>query len=597
MDLEKRPTVEFLNPLEAHLEKTWSDAQEAWRSVDSYYNLTFELWPQEPAMAKRPTYRPSTGRYIVDHAVDTQMAFKPHVTRPPVGDKEKDKQYADDIEGWVRALLAKVSLQETSLPYKTLAKNLLLYGYAVEEGPIANYQDEPKEPKQRKNETERSWRLRQASYKADQKEWVPIRMRTPHPARVLMDPTEKQPKYAIKQVDHFAHHLYELTHRKRRGVVINSYDGDPDSFEKIPTSEFWSKHWHTLRHKGGELMIAERNVWGYVPFNHGFAGFGQEPTEPSEVNPATMAVGLLHYIRDSLKMQAQAIAGRHHALIMATFRQRATRGDSADIANQLATSDILELEPGELWWLDVPDLQQWVFQANTWVDKDIESGTYARISAGQHEPGVSTVGATAILATNAGRKFVAPMAQEEDMIRTAVRNILRLIDVMGKRVTIAGHTIGPEEIQGDYSIEIAFEVIDPVLQLQARELGIREVSAGLKSRETYWSADARLEDATGERDRILKEEVEKDPQVHALIAQFAARELGLDDLVDTIQAQQRQNGNGATPNPEPLIGPDGQPLAQSMGQTNPGQAVRELRQPLTRQVPKPGFPRISEGGL
>ena len=47
---------------------------------------------------------------------------------------------------------------------------------------------------------------------------------------------------------------------------------------------------------------------------------------------------------------------------------------------------------------------------------------------------------------------------------------------------------------------------------------MREVQQGLKSKETYWSADARLEDATGERRRLLEDLIRTDPEVQKILA-------------------------------------------------------------------------------
>ena len=164
-------------------------------------------------------------------------------------------------------------------------------------------------------------------------------------------------------------------------------------------------------------------------------------------------------------------------------------------------------------------------------------------------------------------------------------------------LTVRGHRIKPEYIEKDYSVQVSFDVVDPVIQMQQRELGLREYQLGIKSGETYRSADARIEDESGEQKRLLSEWIRKNPLVHQALALEVAREEGIDDLLQRAMALAREGigqpapqtemeGNGA---PSGLLGPDGQPLSQSMGQTGGApRAVRQLREALTPQVASPG---------
>ena len=70
-------------------------------------------------------------------------------------------------------------------------------------------------------------------------------------------------------------------------------------------------------------------------------------------------------------------------------------------------------------------------------------------------------------------------------------HILRLIDTMKLSLIVEGHEISSAAIEKDYQVKVSFELVDPVIQFQARELGLREVQAGVKSKDTYWSAAAR----------------------------------------------------------------------------------------------------------
>jgi len=165
-------------------------------------------------------------------------------------------------------------------------------------------------------------------------------------------------------------------------------------------------------------------------------------------------------------------------------------------------------------------------------------------------------------------------------------------------LTVRGKPIRPSYIESDYSINISFDLVDPVLQLQQRQLGLQEVAAGLKSMETYWSADAHLEDASGERKRLLMDWVRKNPMIHQAMAMEVAREEGIEALVERAIAAAQGGGGGVGATGMAggmngggggLVGPDGMPLEQSMGATGGAPAAgNQMRQGLTPNTMAPG---------
>jgi len=157
---------------------------------------------------------------------------------------------------------------------------------------------------------------------------------------------------------------------------------------------------------------------------------------------------------------------------------------------------------------------------------------------------------------------------------------------------VRGYEVSSTEIEHDYSVRVSFTLVDPVLQLQQREMGLREVQAGVKSRETYWSADARLEDATGERKRLLEDFVRSDPMVQKVLAQEVAREVGLLELLEKQRAKEEQDMQmGATgPNvlEQSILGGDMAGGGGGMPPAAPGGGPqRDPRQPLTPDVARP----------
>jgi hypothetical protein len=596
---EPKPTVDSIRTHRKHLYDLWSDARAKWADIDRYYNRTFALWPEN--MDRPDWYKPMRARSTIDHAVDHQLAHTPSVHRLPAGEGEEHKRRADRVEPALRAILNEAAVLETSLTWKQVGKHLLLYGYAVVETSVdgdclARRRNKPR--KMRAESTE-DFDMRIRVWEHQRKTMMPFRTVAHHPARILLDPLRKDPRVGVRHDYRTAYDLYQLTKTRsdqktkgRKGLEVHVYEYDDNPYKMVECDEYWSEEWHAMATSAGDMLFVERNSWGFIPYAHAFAGYGQEPTEQEEFNPSFLAVGILDHARDTLKAQAQESAARHNAVIEAAFNPMVTTGDAADLQEQRARGDILEVSSrGEVGWMEVQQLPRYVFESEAWIDKDLELGTYARSLAGVREQGVSTVGQQAILSTAASRKFSTASKQLEHLASRSGQHILRLIDTMKLSLLVAGYEISPTDIERDYQVQVAFELVDPVLQFQARELGLREVQAGVKSKETYWSADARLEDATGERQRLLVDAVREDPMIQRILAKEAAREEGLLDLLEKeeeLQAQQAEGGAQAEPGMVdsmmgggPGFGPDGTPGGGGGG------GGRPTRAPITPDTARP----------
>ena len=486
MALEDKPTPALIQEHRKYLSDLWSNTHAKWETIDTYYNRTFKLWPD--GMDRPDWYIPMRPRALVDHAVDHQLAFEPLVHRAPAGIGEEHKRRADKLEPALKAIMDEAQLQEPNLTWKQIGKHLLLYGYAVVEDGLDTtiMQSRRDEPKKARNESPEDFQGRMRLWEHRKKTMMPFRTRAVHPARVLLDPLKKEPRLAIKHTYRLSQDLAEMTSArvdqrgKGSGVEVNPWEVQDNPFEMILCDEWWSDCWHALATDAGDLLFVEKNTWGFVPYAHAFSGYGQEPTSISEIDPTHLAVGLLDHALESLKAQAQAVAGRHNALIEATFNPVVTTGSADELQEQLARSDIIEVaNRGEVGRMELQQLPGWMFQSEEWLDKDMELGTYSRSLAGVREQGVSTVGQQAILSTSAMRKFVAPSKQLEHLASRSAEHILQLIDVMDLDMYVRGFDVSPTEIERDYSVRISFELVDPVLQLQQREMGLREVRAAL----------------------------------------------------------------------------------------------------------------------
>ena len=544
-------------------------------------------------------YKPMRGRSVVDHAVDHQLAHEPSIHRLPAGEGEEHKRRADRVEPALRSILNEAAALETSLTWKQVGKNLLLYGYAVVETSVDGdcLAKRRNKPRKLRGESAEEFAQRISVWEHQRKTMMPFRTVAHHPARILLDPLRKDPRMGVRHDYRTAYDLYLLTqtradqrNSKGRNVEVNVYDYGDNPYKMVECDEYWSEQWHAMSTTAGDLLFVERNSWGFIPYAHAFAGYGQEPTEQEEFNPSFLAVGILDHARDTLKAQAQESAARHNAVIEAAFNPMVTTGDAAELQEQRARGDILEVaNRGEVGWMEVQQLPRYVFESEQMIDRDLELGTYAQSLAGIREQGVSTVGQQAILSTAASRKFATASKQLEHLASRSGQHILRLIDTMKLSLIVEGHAISSADIEKDYQVKVTFELVDPVIQFQARELGLREVQAGVKSKETYWSADARLEDATGERHRLLVDSIREDPMIQRILAKEAAREEGLLEMLQEEEALQAQQEEEGMPAEQAMVDSmmGGGPGFGPTGSPGGGPGGRPTRQPLTPDTARP----------
>ena len=593
---EDEPDANVIDQYRSHLKEVWTNAHRKWEQYDSYYFRTYSVWEEAEAHTRPGWLKPARPTSVVDNAVDHQLASEPTPHRNPARQSEESRNNADRVEEGLKAILDEASLLEPALTWKQQGKNLVHLGYSIHElGLDSNVLQRRTEEPPRGDDSEEDYRANMRLFEHYRRTAMPFRTRSPHPARILLDPWEKRPRIAIRHARRFSQDLHELTvARKSRGRPVDIWEvRNNRPFELILTDEYWTDCWHAMMISGyvtgtgreystmKRMLFTEKNTWGFVPYAHAYAGFGQEPTNSDRIDPANLAVGILDPVLSDIRAQAQAVSGRHNALMDASFNPIGTRMGADELRDQLDQGDIIEMsDRSDVWRMDIPQLPRWMFQTEEWLSRDIEEGTFSRALAGVREQGVSTVGQQAILSTAAGRKFVAVSRQLEHLASVASSQILQLIDLLDLNLTIRGKIIRPSYIESDYSVNISFDLVDPVLQLQQRQLGLQEVQAGLKSMETYWAADARLEDASGERKRLLMDWVRKNPMIHQALAMEVAKEEGIESLVERAlsMAQGGEEGGGA--GAAPILGPDGMPMDQTMGQD-------QLRQGLTPNTINP----------
>ena len=586
-DFSERPTKDFLDLHQKHLEDIWTASRVNWASTDSFRQLSYNIWTGPNAAAhanQRGQYRPPTPRTIIDHSADQFMALVPTVHREPLNaDSDAHRVSADAVESAGKAILMDAGMHAMVNPWRLLGKHFNAYGYGLIELDVDLA-------------CERS----RAPY------WNPIRISATNPGRVLIDPLEKAPNAAIKTWKATAIDVDALMKSKRNLKYKGEFDlSNRNPWDMVELVSHWTgkNGWLTVREAGGEVLYQQKNMWGFVPFAHAFAGYGMEPVELDKNDPQYMAEGLLDGIKGTLRVQAQSQTAKHSMVMEEAFNPMGTSRDPEELVTAIEQGSILQGMPEEYWKLRLSDIPRWVFESGREVDEYIDRSVGSSARGGMRQPGVDTVGQQAILNNQMRRKFIGPSMQQEHIASIVLSWVLRLVDnlsVLKEGIGAHGNHLKRSDIKGNYDISVSFDVMDPVMEMQKRSMYLQEWQLGLLDDEGYWALTG-VQNITKRREALNRQRVRNSPALIARTAQITAE--AMDDMdAEDVQAVVSEISGGAMP---PMAGMGGgggggedaeaAAVAAMMGMggggapgmNGGGAAQPPMRQPLDEQTAKP----------
>lgn len=599
IDPTKMPKIDDRQDVDRHFKfmvEEWADAHKHFLLQDAFYLQEYNVWPEVPIVetANRTQYHSSRPTNAIDHAVDTQLAFDPSVHRPPAGVGPEHKEDADSIEPAVKGILDESFAKQTEHPPKLAGRQLLLYGYTPFAGPIWNELHKPQSPVRGRGETLGDFQKREESFHVEERFHNPIEFFVPGPAEVLMDWRVRHPSIAIYHKHFKAWELEALSKDRvsRRQADDAWMMGERDPYEEIEAYEIWSAFYSSLWTVQQEEHVFTQTNWtNWQPFIHGFAGFGQMPSESTRQDPRYLCKGLLDPIMESIRMRDQRLIGQHALAMKAAWVKQGTTGDPQSVARQ-AQADMYQGDPNLLWWERPPDIPQWMFQHGSEVDDDIEQGSFTLALGGFRQTGVSTVGQQAILSGAANKKFAGPIKQLENLVTYAAQGLLTLTLNLSRvtartGLSVGEYTLTAAKLHNNTNLKVQFRQIDPIAALQERAQALNEFQTGLLDKESYWSV-ARKENATEIRKGLTRDRVEEMPRVKTLAEAAALREYGFRRLADRMEEEALGGGGDET-----ILGPNGQPIstpASRAGGGGGGPGIQQLNKGLTPDSFNPDRP-------
>ena len=590
--VDRKPDKEFLTAFREHQKGVWGDTHAEWKRIDEFLDLSYKVWPDDD---DTPSIHPPDSISIIHHAVDNLITFEPVIRRVSVGLAAGKEERADHVEQSLESILLEANLLEPSLTWKQVGFHLAAYGYTVVEGPLWNTRGAREKPKRKDYRNKMEFDAAMTLWENDRKSYMPIRVRAPHPSSIMMNFRDKRPDEGIKVIKRYVSDIQRLRGSRLdendNGIIgtVNSVDLPDDPYEEIDTLEYWSRDWHGFM-VGEEVLFVEPNIWGLMPYKHAFSGRGHEPTNVDSVKPRHLAVGLLHPITEVIRSYAQELSTRHNAYVNSGFFDIVTTMDGDELREQMnrqGRQRILEktdqndvIEP-----FAMPNLPNWMLEAEMQMRDAIERGTFSSASAGIRQAGVNTVGQQAILSNAAGKIFLPMVRQLEALASLISQDILRLVDIKKESVYSRGHELNAKMISNDYNVIAEFPQKDPALDLQERQIAMQELTLGLIDTETYQEIAGR-ENISGIRKGIIKDQIRQLPAVQQMLMIAALEEMG---LVEAAEAMRAEMGGtlGQQPaqpqQPGTLLGPNGHPQTEMTGN---GQQA-QLRQNLTNEVQNP----------
>lgn len=583
---EAKPTPEMVDETVTAFEKLWSGAKGKWNEYDRLYNRTGSIWPKG---MDREQYHSPKPTNVIDHAVDIHSTATIRVRREALGDTDTAIESASNLQVALRKIMEASSAMEPQDPWRATWGHLLHNGYAVVEGPMWDAESRPATPDPNGYDDKEEYDDAVTVYNALMRRWNPIRIRSIHPSRVLMDPEEPEPTFAVKRTRMYAHKIETLSIRKKKDLGARMADAlnmdGRKPFDELELIDYWNPHWRMVKISSGQTLWVQPNVWGFIPYDQAYAGFGIEMTEADGRNPKWLAKGLLEAIMDTIMLKNQSTAGKHRIEMLAAFAKMATTGDPVELFQQMQSGSFVHVDGPvgqEIGFIPAPDVQRWMFEHDAELDRDIrESTSFVEGTSGLKQPGVDTVGQQAMLTTNSQQKFVHPAARLEWLASRKARKVLQLVDTHDTSI----YGLSKKEIKGVYDADVSFGDIDPIMQMQREEQGLRKMESGALDRVTYWEDYERVEDVAKRKRRLDLQRVMERPAVLEILATNAAKANGMEELLEEARELERQMAEQSGPQAREISQGGGGMIDQMSGNS------QRLRQMLNGKTANP--PRAS----
>lgn len=596
---------------------------------DSYYEGDFENLLELPN--EFPITLPTTGRAIVDEAVDNIDPEQIQIVYPPRGDGPDQRRDADDVRQWLGGVWKFWRHHGSDIdPIREFAKNLCKNGKAA-------------------------WKI--------VPDYTLYPSLSPTDAQALKGKGKSAVEDAVARIKRLREQNFLLTIRnlpghavmedptvnKRKQWVIERYSGDTSevqdwfaayeenfrdiqNFTRHQVHEIWTAplikpngDYQPGRHYvliDRAVKFSEENPYEFIPYIIRHSGFG---TEAYNGAPELKAVG---FYTPQVRSMLEAEARRHvhfDAIMSQMSFPVAFVSQRLNLKNFSLAPGAINKVPDEVFanldklWVKAPIPQPEYMASLASITDQIERGTTQRAIRGAGVPGTRSAAQLSQIVNQARLRLDPVRRQLESAVAEANEILLQYVDQVEQAemsVFVAEkdtdrRTVGPAKIKGRYVNSVQFMPAEEAIKERKLVLASDARAKGNMSR--YDSlVYAGFEDvermiARADADALLQE-----PEVKRFMAKQFLKEMGIDvemmeleeemkgaqaqvvlrDFANMIQSgSMRGVGDPMSPNGAPPPGPNGQ------GFGNGGQQPAAAMAQFLPQTSMPaGAPSVVEQG-
>jgi len=597
-----------------------STAQDLLIWAEDYYGKSFDgftednlfyegqLEPFVETTENMPVTIPTTGRAVIDEAVDSIVPADILVLYPPRGVTSKAERDADAARRWIKAAWTHIRTASADIdPVRDFARNLFAHGKACLKV-VPDYtlwpvlEDEDVEelrkagPKKAKEELDAIREMRAGNF--------PLTVRSLPPECVMEDPTVNTRKLWICE-------RYNMSNSEVRSLYsqqVEEFRGQEFwGYNSYIVHELWTatyrthagklhkgKHWIFINY---EKVVEEDSPYDDLPYVLKYSGFGREAYEGS---PEYKSVGFFTRQVKSMLL-AQARRATAFDAIMSQFAYPiAFMDDTVEDADISLAPGAVNFVPAGILanmqntFVKAPVLAPEYLQSLNFMDDQIERGTVQRSVRGASMPGADSAAQYSLQSNNAKLRMESCKQACEQALSSASQKMLRYVDghlkddvsVFVIDAKVSKYTLGPSNIRGNHNVGITFMPNEDAIKERKLILANDAINkGGLSPYDAYTFAG--FENASELIERRMAYDVLMSDEVKKYVARDLLKKWGIDaDMVEMegkmkeqeqqfqlrAMANQMQLGTGAGqegaqgPAPAPA---GGQPPPQNIQQQGP----------------------------
>jgi len=377
---------------------------------------------------------------------------------------------------------------------------------------------------------------------------------------------------------------------------------DKKEHDKVEWIEFWDEDWRCFLVDGDPVLKGEiqENPYGFVPYVHMYAGFGNKSYEGK---PETLARSILYPLRDLIKEQ-QRIESMIDSMLE-LYAHYIIKVRARTLEQARAEAARTRVEPGAIWEEVIdqngrmelekliekgPEIPQSLFVYRESLNQAIEERTFTSLLSGHATEGVISGVALSGRTDWARATYATFVKNLATGLSRAVGLELRMIErFIGKPVSIQGIipqgdkkilsvlSIGPKDIGGNYDVKMEFKTSDPSRDAVLSQIGSRLYAQREISLYTNLGKYQGFKDPQSEMVRIDKERyLANSPMIQAVIDQKVANDWGLEDELAGIKESQQLLNKTPLPGEVPQM--TQQTMNRKMGEAGNNSPIPQITQ-------------------